>query len=162
MALEQEAAPPVIPPEEEEAALSASRRISSAHLDRYQLDGQVVLRHLVPLAMQSSCRRVVAAALAAKLLGVPACRSISCAPVSPDAVAILLVLEPQTLENVQLEPGDVLAVQSDRVGQHSAVEVLVFAPCAPEEPDAVWHDRFHGARGTAPTSVLQWSKGSIY
>lgn len=38
-----------------------------------------------------------------------------------------------------------------------------FLPCEPSyDKNACFHDKFYGSRGDTPTSVLQWSKGTIH
>ncbi len=40
--------------------------------------------------------------------------------------------------------------------------VYTFLPCPASDERAIFVDRFHGTRGETPTSVLQWSKGTVH
>ena len=62
-----------------------------------------------------------------------------------------------------LSQGDAFAFIGTQENSSEGNEyIFSFIPCDPSDGDAVFVDRFFGKRGDTPTSVLQWSKGTIH
>ena len=100
-----------------------------------------------------------AAAIAARLLDVQACRA------SPDVeqADIGIIMADSSLPELSLDLGDALAVCPDHWSRKQHVgskEPFWFA--AANQESALWVDPFYGGRGSAPTDVTQWSKGTIH
>lgn len=148
-----------------DAALSCTRCVSSAHTAKLQSSGAVVLRQALQGDAASSDRGVAlaAAALAARLLDVPACREAA----SPtDASIGILCATSVAPESFGLHPGDVLAVSSGTSLAQQVEEqswaTSWFSPADANDEAALWCDPFYGTRGSAPTTVIEWSKGTIH
>lgn len=150
---------------EVEMAIFASRRISSAHLERFAADGSVVLRRLLPdEAPSASLLKLVAAAVAAKLHDAPACRIAAAVNADGDVVdevTVVLAGAPVEVAGVHLAQGDALVIRGATAALREAGG-LVFQACTVDDANAAFVDPLYAAGGSAPTSVLQWSKGSIY
>ena len=141
-----------------QAGLAAARGLSDAHAAAFVRDGRVLLRGLLLSDGLSRAEAAAAeAALAARLLDAPACRE---AAAGEAGTVALLRAGDAAAAGTWLGPSDALAT---RVDTGTAVEGRrVFAACAAGDGAAVWVDPLHGARGVCPTSVLQWSKGTVH
>ena len=111
----------------------------------------------------------VAAALACRLLNSPACRLCTAAAAhqQPRIGATIVAIVPQTpstADELGLGPSDVLALRIDEEETRLRLPAgsLCFAPCEAADVAAAWVDTLHGARGVSPSSVLQWSKGTVH
>jgi len=120
-----------------DAAMSAARKVSSAYLDLFKSQARVVFRQVVT----SSDGISEAAGLACRMLETPACRLVNTA--SESSVSFLI------------EGDDIVVQRGDIAG----------ATCRWEACDsqcATYVDTMFGTRGETPTSVVQWSKGTIF
>ena len=62
-----------------------------------------------------------------------------------------------------LSVGDAFAfMNSENVNIGNEEFIFSFAPCDASDKNAIYVDRLYGNRGDTPTSVLQWSKGTIH
>jgi hypothetical protein len=64
-----------------------------------------------------------------------------------------------------LASGDAFAFIATCSGDEEQVhydEFYSFVPCDQADDATLFVDRFHGSRGESPTSVLQWSKGTVH
>ncbi|KAI2514035.1 hypothetical protein MHU86_419 [Fragilaria crotonensis] len=151
---------------DESIALTAAKKVSSAHFDNFQATGYIVLRQV----LQGDDVISATAGVACRLFASPACRWVTPSEylegtqhellfitVSQDAAKNLLVERGSV---VSLSPGDLLATVSPGKAQHEGLW-FAFAPCEPSE-SATFVDRLYGTRGPTPTTVVQWSKGTIF
>ena len=44
----------------------------------------------------------------------------------------------------------------------SSADLYSFLPCETTDSEVMFEDLFHGKRGQTPTSVVKWSKGTIF
>ena len=109
--------------------------------------------------LASGAAALCSAALAGRLLDVQACRAA--APPFADIGIISCASEDSAEAALGLHLGDVLAVSPDADASHFS-DALWFAAANPADLSAVWHDPFYGGRGSTPTDVTQWSKGTIH
>lgn len=64
--------------------------------------------------------------------------------------------------------GDMLAIRQSSSSSSfkdespAGTHVYQFVACSVDDPSATWVDPFHGTRGDTPTTVIQWSKGTIF
>jgi len=155
-----------------DAGLRAGRRVSSAHLDKYNSCGCVTVRSVVGEDVASA-----AAGVAARLLECAACRRVD-----PDemfgggelAVAIYVHGKANRkgggyMQKHDLSENDILAVQInevvlpvDAVQEFRCTGWRIYAPCETDATDVVFVDRLFGTRGETPTTVIQWSKGTAF
>ena len=145
--------------EQRQCGLAAARGLSDAHAAAFAQHGRVVLRGLLPDAGED----VGAAALAARLLDAPACRAAR----AGDAAAVALLRDAGQAcgaagQGIWLGPRDALAVLVTGSAVQSVPDHRVFAACAADDCSAYWIDPLHGGRGVCPTTVLQWSKGTVH
>lgn len=151
-----------------ERALTCTRCVSSAHASKFSSSGAVVLRSA--LAGHEADIDLCAAALAARLLNVKAC-CVAAPPPEEGADIGMWACMPHSADSstaaaLNLHVGDVLAVSPEMwIQEHTgAEEPLWFSAANSQTSDReiVWADPFYGGRGSAPTDVTQWSKGTIH
>ena len=152
------------PPMDKMAALSAARRVSSAHLNMFQTSGSVTIRSVWNADVSPAS---VAVGVACRLLESPACR-----PALSSEEGAVLILLPTTSEEatatesesieVSLSPGDLHAVRllGDEICSNGPW--YTFAACDPTDARACFVDQLFGKRGETPTTVVQWSKDTIF
>ena len=159
----------VIPSVDENTALSAARRVSSAHLNMFQTGGSVIIRKVVG---DGDCGSA-AAGVVCRLLESPACRVTSPMTKTQKSVHILL---PATQEEAEaISTGQRMSEDSDYLSQGDLYVVrqvnsdclasgpwLCFVACDAADKRACFVDRLYGTRGETPTTVVQWSKGTIF
>jgi hypothetical protein len=138
-----------------DVALSAKRKLSSAHVDFFRSHGSVILRQVVD---NPSNALSAAAGIACRVLEAPACRLVTGIETITEGVEIL-VADGCNDSTGSLAAGDMLARKS--TGGVSNESVFVFQAVAPEDPSVTFVDPLYGSRGETPTSVFQWSKGTI-
>jgi hypothetical protein len=147
-------------------ALLASRKVSSAHLDQFRSQGSVILRGILTAPVDESSALAAAAGLACRLLDSPGCRPITEANGSnnQDIVDVGFSFTEQTLgvgnEALYLRDGDAW-VSEKNVNQQSQTKYS-FEAATKESPELTFLDPQNGARGETPTTVIQWSKGTIF
>lgn len=141
--------PPVFPESQDDvavntdAALLAARKVSSAHLDLFRAQGSVIIRQVGEDNLSA------AAGIACRLLGSPACRLTETPSTSDTVVAI-------TVDSSDLQAGDMWA----RKGVYESA--LLFEPAAADDSLRTFVDPLFGTRGETPTTVIQWSKGTVF
>ena len=151
---------------DESIALIAARKVSSAHLNNFLANGSIVLRQVLK---GDNDARSAAAGIACRLLKSPACRLLD--NIGSGQGQVLHLVIPTSDEaarhlekryGVSMSPGDLFA-------RFSSEELLVvgdmlwftFASCETSAPFS-FVDRLYGTRGETPTTVVQWSKGTIF
>lgn len=166
---------------DENIALSAANRVSSAHAAAFSTDGIVVLRNLIKTDQfkESDCDNVatsVAAGISTRLLNVCACRSISHGEnMLVDCVGILLLVNEDQAERYSdiasyfgkgpLFVGDALAVSGsllENTNSQAMEAFQVYSSCSSDDIAATFVNTLHGGRGETPTTVVQWSKGTVH
>jgi hypothetical protein len=147
-----------------DVGLVAARLVSGLHQARFSDSGLVVVRRCVAdtdCANQKA--RVALAAVATRILDAPACRLCES---SADASAAAITPRRGVHEwgGMRLNIGDVLVSRSGLLDTHPSQNCLFMwvEECEADDPTAFWVDTLHAARGTTPTSVTQWSKGTIF
>ncbi|GAX09988.1 hypothetical protein FisN_11Lh019 [Fistulifera solaris] len=147
-------------------ALSASRKVSSAHLDQFRSQGSVILRGILNCPVNKSSAIAAAAGLACRLLDSPGCKLMTDANGShnEDVVEVGFSFTEQTLDvgngALYLRDGD--AWVSEKNINHPSLTKYSFEAASKESPDLAFLNPLHGARGETPTTVAQWSKGTIF
>jgi hypothetical protein len=163
-------------------ALSIAQKVSSAHLDAFESSGIVTIRKVYKSHENQSlvqCSKSVAVGLACRLLGSKAVKEHISSCNNPSGVTIFL---PRTEEEAQrvmnilecemnssfygggnLNYGDAFNFSRSLVRCiPSSANLFSFLPCDTTDKEVIFVDRFHGSRGRTPTSVIQWSKGTIF
>jgi hypothetical protein len=172
----------------ESIALQAMKKVSSAHISKFQSDGNVILRRIVVVKEnnnqddeEETMMVSAVAGIACHLLSVPACKLTNRR--QPEEDYVIKYITPRILIKVALEAtgdlevGDVVA---STVGDpYSAtkydVEETMSAKFRTFELEGcdcnsypvrkekvLFVDPLFGTRGETPTSVIQWSKGTIF
>jgi len=147
-----------------DVGLVAARLVSGLHQARFSDSGLVVVRRCVADADCANQKaRVALAAVATRILDAPACRLCES---STDASAAAITPRRGVHEwgGMRLNIGDVLVSRSGLLDTHPSQNCLIMwvEECEADDPTAFWVDTLHAARGTTPTSVTQWSKGTIF
>jgi hypothetical protein len=148
---------------DEDIALSAARKVSSAHFHNFKTSGSIILRRVVGDLDGDNTVLSAAAGLACQLLQSPACKPSTTPPsFTRDTVKILIS---RVDDGGDLGPGDCLAAiasDSDDESQNTNSFMHMLESCAADDPNALFVNRLHGTRGETPTSVVQWSKGTVF
>ena len=134
--------------------LEAARAISDAHAGAFAASGRVVLRGVLR-SPHIADAVAVAAAVACRLLDVRACRIVHAAALAEDGAPVVAVVPSGGA-------GDALVVLVESSAEPLPPGSLLFTPCEATNHSASWVDALHGARGVSPSSVLQWSKGTVH
>jgi hypothetical protein len=119
-------------------ALSASRKVSSAHLNQFRTQGSVILRGILTSPVNESRALAAAAGLACRLLDSPGCRLISDANGSHnrDVVEVSFSFKEQTLdvgnEALYFRDGDVWV--SEKNINHPSLTKYSFEAATKESP----------------------------
>ena len=163
-------------------ALAVAQKVSSAHLDAFESNGIVTIRQVYKSQENQSvvqCSKSVAVGLACRLLGSKAIKEHISSCDNPSGVTIFL---PRTEEEAQrvmnilegemnssfygggnLNDGDAFVFSRSLVRCiPSSANLFSFLPCDTTDKEVIFVDHFHGSRGRTPTSVIQWSKGTIF
>jgi hypothetical protein len=157
---------------DEAIALTAGRKVSSAHQANFEASGSIVLRQTV---VSRSDALSAAAGIACRLMNSPACRLLEIPPAATDR-EILQIALPTTNQQVDsvnkligadglLSSGDLVArVISGQPSSSSQDDGcwFHFVPCDASDSSVLFADRLFGTRGETPTTVVQWSKGTIF
>lgn len=143
---------------DDDIALRAASKVSSAHVNSFLQNGAIVIRNVLPSSINEAT--VLARAVVCRLLEAPAC----C--ISPDGVSSdVFVLFPSrqiTVLGFDVGPNDVLVVSANDVGTMDAQWNEALCACSSDEEGAIFKDSLYGTRGETPTTVIQWSKGTIF
>jgi hypothetical protein len=100
-----------------------------------------------------------AAGIACRLLESPACRMLK----KPTDASIAIVVGDNEGSHPDLSDGDLLILQSLQDDNSPPFRIFFEAAQADDTSHPVtFHDPLFGTRGDTPTSVLQWSKGTIF
>jgi hypothetical protein len=149
---------------DEGIALSAGRKVSSAHLHNFETSGSIILRRVVSdLDGDSSTVLSAAAGLACQLLKSPGCKPSSTPPSTSTRDTVKIIIP--RVDVGDLGPGDCLAVIasiSDDGSPDANSFIYMLEACAADDPNALFVNRLHGSRGETPTTVVQWSKGTVF
>jgi hypothetical protein len=148
---------------DEDIALSAARKVSSAHLHNFETSGSIILRRVVSSDLDGDITFLSASAgLACQLLRSPACKPSSTPPsTTRDTVKIII----PRVDIGDLGPGDCLAAiasDCDDGSPDTNSFMFMLEACAADDPNALFVNRLHGSRGETPTTVVQWSKGTVF
>ena len=151
---------------DESIALTAAKKVSSAHLHNFQTSGSIVLRQV----LQGDDVVSAMAGVACRLSASPASRWVTPSELgeaTPRGLLFIAVahdveknLEVERGSVVSLSPGDLLATVSPGKAREEGLW-FAFAPCE-ASVSATFVDRLYGTRGSTPTTVVQWSKGTIF
>lgn len=170
---------------DETVALAIANKISSAHLGAFQSNGIVTIRNLFRGCVSESYALSVAAGLACRLLRSAGCIYQSLNPISSQLSyheKIYIVLKNDESESTYeqsfqeqtyygggpLSIGDALVIKIDENNMNDYQTTsnksghYTFIPCFNSNQAATFIDKFHNSRGETPTTVLQWSKGTIF
>ena len=175
-----------LPTIDENVAQAIANKISSAHIGAFQSNGAVTIRNLFQNA-DDAHRFSVAAGLACRLMASPACSYVNLSSQSKnfdDENAAILIVLPMNEKELQeqmdtsaskisqsfaggpLSVGDAfvsrISLRDANENYESIPCVSTFVPCNQNEAIVTFQDKFFGSRGETPTSVLQWSKGTIF
>lgn len=158
--------------------------MSSAHLDSFNKNGIIVIRNIIQtsdctsdLTKEKHLQQSVVA-VACRLLNAPASTFIhgefltdtpadSTDP--PWSAAFVYCMDSSTVHEpsgetvlgFDLGPNDVLV--SSSVSLEEAVTwTFTCVPCQADDTNAAYRDALFGKRGETPTTVVQWSKGTIF
>jgi hypothetical protein len=166
---------------DEGMAVRVMKSISSAHLDNFLTDGFIVLRRVTtPVIADAAGERSVvsaAAGIACRLNRGHACQLRDSSLQNP-AIGILF---PTTLEAADelakrigrpndLSVGDCFAwrlspgqtIDDLALGDVDRAQLWQLELCSHDSAEAIFVDPLFGSRGETPTSVVQWSKGTIF
>jgi hypothetical protein len=163
-------------------ALVAFKRISSAHLQNFVADGSIVLRNVVVAVGGGNNDEDVllsaAAGIACRLLQTAGCKLLASddSSSSSGSLCVMIATTDQGAEALSrlykkdLAAGDGICVvsgtesmiPSSAAALLDEVAVWKLQQCQKEDHDAIFVDPFYGTRGETPTSVIQWSKGTIF
>jgi len=165
---------------DETAALVAGNKVSSAHLSSFRNNGAVTIRNVLRTvpegAIQLHSADAASAGIAARLLDAPAiCWARNNKHDGSDsAVTILLPLHESEAEAMSralgtfagggsLAPGDVFATATtSSCAEESNAPWRTYQACGVNDSAAVFVDKLCGSRGETPTTVIQWSKGTVH
>jgi hypothetical protein len=165
---------------ESQIAMTTANKVSTAHVEAFQTNGFVVLRRVMASYPDSSDRLSVAAGIACRLLDSPACfivheddrdklsdarQHLAIWISSLDYEMNVSDLVPNSSETYygggSLAHGDAMVLSEQKLPlDHKGW--IVFVPCDAQDPQASFVDSLFGKRGSCPTSVVQWSKGTIH
>ncbi len=147
-----------------DVGLLTARSVSDLHQARFNEAGHVVVRRCVANTDCAEKLHVAVVAAATRVLDSQACRI--CAS-SAEAGAVAMAPRIDSLEwgGVSLNVGDVLVARLptlERLPSSQTMLMLCVLQCTADDPAAAWVDTLHAARGISPTSVTQWSKGTLF
>lgn len=163
-----------------DVAQGIANKISSAHLGAFQSSGSVTLRNVWMGSFDPVDNRLtIAAGLACRLLASPAVTTVTNRVDNDTGVQIILPSNEsesaELLSTMERQAGNsfygggAVAVGDAFATIIKANEVVTgtngsffFLPADKSSSEVIFADRFHGTRGETPTSVLQWSKGTIH
>ena len=160
----------------------AGNKVSAAHLNSFRNGGDVTLRNVLRSGPRDSTIKqhsadAAAAGIAARLLDAPAISTDdNKQPFDGGAVRVLLPTtegEAETMSRTlgafagggSLAPGDVFAMStstSNFADGSSSLAWRTYHACNANDPAAVFIDKLYGSAGETPTTVIQWSKGTVH
>jgi hypothetical protein len=151
-----------------DVALRAAHRVSTAHINNFQSNGAIVLRKV--FSMTKEAENIdeafsVAAGIACRLLDVPACRVVVSDTTTTKCLLLQVVVALKSTtngDNDDLQPGDVWAGQDQASNETEGKIRFLFTATTADDPMATYVDPLFGKRGDTPTTVIQWSKGTIF
>ena len=115
--------------------------------------------------------------IAARLLDTPTVCATSVTSADTDDDDVLCILLPLNENDAQensdligsavggggsLSAGDVFATTGNVAVPTSICAWRRFAACSKDDSAAVFVDSLHGSKGETPTTVIQWSKGTVH
>ena len=166
---------------DESTALRAGSKVSSAHLNAFRSNGSIVIRNvLVPVpdgGISQEAAASASAGIAARLLDTPAVCDARMAPADTDADDVLCILLPWNEKDAHeisdlicsavggggsLSARDIFSTTGDVAVQNSIGAWRKYTACSKDNSAAVFVDSLHGTKGETPTTVIQWSKGTVH
>ena len=140
----------------------------------FQSNGSIVIRNvLVPEpdgVISQEAAASASAGIAARLLDTPAV----CDTYTDDALCMLLPLNEKDASEYSdligsasggggsLSAGDVFATTSNVAAQSNVCAWRRYAACSKDDSATVFVDSLYGSKGETPTTVIQWSKGTVH
>ena len=147
----------------------------------FQSNGSIVIRNVLVPEPDGVISEVAAASasagITARLLDTPAVCDASMTSADTDSVDILCILLPLNENDAHensdltgstaggggsLSAGDVFATTSNVAVQGNVSTWRRYASCAKDDSAAVFVDSLYGSKGETPTTVIQWSKGTVH
>jgi hypothetical protein len=149
-----------LPPLDNDNILRAASKVSSAHINSFLQNGVIVIRKVFVGQPENAMQ--LARAVACRLLGAPACTLAPFDSSAGKGAWIYFSDFDETILGFGVGPGDILVASSEvaKTSYISWKEGLM--PCEANNCSAVIKDRLFGTRGETPTTVIQWSKGTIF
>jgi hypothetical protein len=153
---------------DERTAILAMKTISFAHLNNFMTDGSIILRRVVK-STEDEYVLSASAGIACRLLQSPGCKL---QPTSSSKNPAICVMIPTTESgaatvgarfSMHLAVGDCYAtILNDASPDFDGVALWTLEVCTKEDLDAIFLDPLYGTKGETPTTVVQWSKGTIF
>ncbi len=175
---------------DDDLAQSICNKVSSAHVGGFQSSNSITIRRVVQSFESINDSNInislsAAVGISCRLLGSPGVKLLSTVEtnlVHGGSIQVIVPMEEDESESIQfieslsekfgssfygggpLAKGDAFAflLPTETQTQTHFDGFYIFVPCDPSDDNAIFCDRFHGSRGNTPTSVLQWSKGTIH
>ena len=142
-----------------DAALRAASKVSSAHINSFQQNGVIVIRGVLS-STGNAPSELLARAVACRLLGAPACCETPGGMKSD--VCVFYSDHFETILGFDIGPGDVLVASADIAAGTDRNWKEELSACQGDDDHALFRDTLFGTRGETPTTVIQWSKGTIF
>ena len=147
----------------------------------FRSNGSIVIRNvLVPVpdgGISQEAAASASAGIAARLLDTPAVCDARMAPADTDADDVLCILLPWNEKDAHeisdlicsavggggsLSARDIFSTTGDVAVQNSIGAWRKYTACSKDNSAAVFVDSLHGTKGETPTTVIQWSKGTVH
>ena len=102
-----------------------------------------------------------AAGIACQLLQSPACKKAEASSWSSTSQCVRIYVP--LFDSGDWSPGDCQAtLVSGKMTLEEDKNIVLLEACETNDPKTVFVDRLFGTRGETPTTVIQWSKGTIH
>mmetsp|Transcript_10011 Transcript_10011/g.28047 ORF Transcript_10011/g.28047 Transcript_10011/m.28047 type:complete len:150 (-) Transcript_10011:131-580(-) len=145
-------------------------------MSSFRNNGSIAIRNVLSTgrdgAIDSESAESAAAGIAARLLESPA---VCQADDTDGEFAICIFLPPNEKDALDsadgigsaggggsLAPGDVFATRNCADILDSACQWRRYTACSKDNPAAIFVDSLYGSKGETPTTVIQWSKGTVH
>ena len=163
---------------DESIALRAGAKVSSAHSSSFQSNGSIVIRNVLTPdrdgAISTHMAESATVGIAARLLNAPAVSSARPTDIDDGTLYMLLPLDEKEAEEISdklgsvvggggsLGIGDVFATTRGVAAQNSISNWKDYSACSNDDPTSLFIDVLYGSKGETPTTVIQWSKGTVH
>ena len=136
--------------------------MSSAHINSFQQNGVIVIRNV--LSTDGSEATHLSRAVACRLMGAPACCAVASTIDSSTNECVYYYFSDryETTLGFDVGPGDILVVASDIARSENVNWIEGLVSCQADDDSVLFTDTLFGTRGETPTTVIQWSKGTIF